>query len=108
MRRAKSKKVARTLKILEKLKKHGGPITADSIDLLDNLSEDQLVAEVTYLKLTIAPDLKLKKRVRNNETNKFQMIKIPVHQLRQSIQGVVKPLLDGQEKLDVLLAKHFE
>ena len=61
----KTKKVARSLKVLETVKKHGGPVTGDSVDLLDQLTEVQIIAEVTYLKLTVAPDLKLKKRVKN-------------------------------------------
>ena len=42
----KTKKIARTLKILEKIKKHGGPVTPDSLNILDSLSEDQIIAEV--------------------------------------------------------------
>ena len=71
----KTKKVARSLKVLETVKKHGGPVTGDSVDLLDQLTEDQIIAEVTYLKLT------------DSETNRVQMLKLPVEQLKQSIQS---------------------
>ena len=103
----KTKKIARTLKILEKIKKHGGPVTADSLNILDSLSEDQIIAEVSFLKLTVAPDLRLRKRVKNVDTNRFKMLKLPVEQLKMSIQGVLRPVVAGEEHLDNLLAKVF-
>ena len=104
----KKKKIARTLKTLEKVKKHGGPVTADCLSLLDSLSEEQIIAEVSFLKSTVAPDLRLKKRVKNVETNRFKMVKLPVEQLKISIQGVLRPVVEGEENLDNLLAKVFE
>ena len=77
----KTKKIARTLKILEKIKKHWGPVTADS--------------------------LRLRKRVKNVDTNRFKMLKLPVEQLKMSIQGVLRPAVAGEEHLDNLLAKVF-
>ena len=57
------------------------------------MTEDKIIAEVTCLKLTVAPGLRLKKGIKNTETNRFQMIKIPLHS-------------EGQ--LDILLAKVFQ
>ena len=53
------------------------------------MTEDKIIAEVTCLKLTVAPGLRLKKGLKNTETNRFQMIKIPL-------------------QLDILLAKVFQ
>ena len=103
----KTRKVTRTLKVLDSVKKHGGPITAESLNLLDTLTESQICTEVTYLKLTIAPDLKLRKRVKNTQTNKYQMIKLPVEQLKMSIKSVISPAVDVTQDLDCLLQSVF-
>ena len=104
----KFRKVARTMKILELVKQHGGPVTADCIQLLDTLTEKQIISEVQYLKLTVAPDLKLKKRVKDPNNNRFKFLKLPREQLIRSIQGVVKPEAECGNDLDVLLAGVFE
>ena len=57
------------------------------------MTEDKIIAEVTCLKLTVAPGLRLKKGLKNTETNRFQMIKIPLH---------------SEEQLGILLAKVFQ
>ena len=57
------------------------------------MTEDMIIAEVTCLKLAVAPSLRLKKGLKNTETNRFQMIKIPLH---------------SEEQLDILLAKVFQ
>ena len=57
------------------------------------MTEDMIIAEVTCLKLAVAPSLRLKKGLKNTETNRFQMIKIPFH---------------SEEQLDILLAKVFQ
>ena len=90
----KTKKIARTLKILEKIKKHGGSVTPDSLNILDSLSEDQIIAEVSFLKLTVAPDLRLRKRVKNVDTYWFKLLKLPVDQLKMSIQGVLAKVFE--------------
>ena len=57
----KEKKAQRTLKLLDKCKVHGGPLTKTSLHLLDSLSLDQLLLEVCYLRCTIAPSIRQKK-----------------------------------------------
>ena len=104
----KFRKVARTMKILELVKQHGGPVTADCLQLLDTLTEEQIISEVKYLKLTVAPDLKLKKRVKDPNNNRFKFLKLPREQLIRSIQGVVKPEAECGNDLDVLLAGVFD
>ena len=45
----------RSLKLLESVKLHGGPITDQEIVKLDSLTDKQLLSEIGYLRATIAP-----------------------------------------------------
>ena len=54
----KKKQSAKLLKLLETCKQHSGPITPKCIDILDELDEKQLLAEVGYLRATIARDIR--------------------------------------------------
>ena len=49
-------------------RQHGGPLSTDNSDLLNRLTDKEVVLEVQHLKATIAKDLKLKKRVTDSET----------------------------------------
>ena len=53
----KKKKTSKTLAVLERCKKHGGPMTPTSLNLLPKLNRKQLLDEISYLRLTIAPDI---------------------------------------------------
>ena len=53
----KKKKTSKTLVVLERCKQHGGPITPTSLDLLSKLNEKQPLDEISYLRITIAPDI---------------------------------------------------
>ena len=48
------KKANKMLATLDSCTKHGGPVTPDSVNLLADLDEKQLLLEVLYLRLTIA------------------------------------------------------
>ena len=53
----KKKKTARTLKLLDLCKEHQGPVTADSVDILENLSDKELINEICFLRATVAPEI---------------------------------------------------
>ena len=105
--RAKKKKVERVFNLLSHCRKHGGPISMDNIHLMDSLNEEQIIFEATYLKATIAKEIKLKKRVKDLDTDKFRMVKLPLEQIKQSILNVINPKNDVSENLDHLLANFF-
>ena len=105
--RAKQKKVQRACKLLSHCRQHGGPISLDNIHLLDSLDEEQIILEATYLKATIAKEIKLKKRVKDLDAAKFRMVKLPLEQIKQSILNVINPKNDVSENVDHLLSKFF-
>ena len=104
---AKQKKVQRACKLLSNCRQHGGPISLDNIYLLDSLDEEQIILEATYLKATIAKEIKLKKRVKDLETTKFRMVKLPLEQIKQSILNVINPKNDVSDNVDDLLSTFF-
>ena len=59
----KKKKNERSLKLLEKCKQHSGPVTQSTAEMLDDLSDGQLVTEVRYMRVTIAPNIREKVKV---------------------------------------------
>ena len=64
---AKLKGQSRTLNLLTKCRSHGGPLSRDNMQLLESLTYDELVCGVSYLKATIAKDLRFKHKVNNGE-----------------------------------------
>ena len=65
------------MQILEECKMHGGPLTVADIEKIDTLSDEQVVAEASYLKKTMAPNIRFKRKV----DNKF--VKFTTEELRQ-------------------------
>ena len=83
---AKQKKLRRSLKLLETVKTHGGPITEQDLDKLDSLTEKQLIAEIGYLRATIAPEIKQKRKLPNGKFETF-----PRAELKSQIKNAIKP-----------------
>ena len=79
----------------------------DNIHLLNSLDEEQVILEATYLKATIAKEIKLKKRVKDLDTAKFRMVKLPLKQIKQSILNVINPMNDVSDDVDNLLSIYF-
>ena len=104
---AKQRKIARAIKLLSECRKHGGPVCVVNLSLLDTLNEIQVIAEVTYLKATIASEIKLRERVKEGE--RYKMKKLPIEQLKVSIQNVLLPSKSkSDENINNLLGKFFE
>ena len=87
----KEKKNARALKLLAKCREHGGPLSTDNHDLLNSLTCEQIVTETSYLKATIAHDLKLKRRVKDSVNNKYMFQKLSMKDLKTGINSVLYP-----------------
>ena len=79
----------------------------DNINLLDSLDEKQIILEATYLKATVAKEIKLKKRVKDLDTDKFRMVSLPSEQIKQSIRNVIKPQNDVSGNVENPLSKYF-
>src|SRR5579872_138110 len=99
----KCKKSQKTTNLLENCKKHGGPITPNSIQMLTELNENQLLSEIAYLRMTIAlPDIRQKQRVKSNHGQfTFEIFSIP--ELQQSIRTIIKPSGNVTKNIDSLL-----
>ena len=79
----------------------------DNIELLESLGEKQTILETTYLEATVAKEIKLKRRVKNLNTDKFRMVNLPLEQIKQFIHNVIKPENDMSENVESSLAKLF-
>ena len=82
---------------LEACKAHGGPITEEDLPKLDSFTYEQLVIEVGYLKKTIAPQLRFKRKVDGRFVN------FTAKQLRQQLKDAIKPMNDSSCCLQALL-----
>lgn len=102
----KRKKSQKTINLLEKCKEHGGPITPNSIQMMTKLTENQLLSEIAYLRVTIAPDIRQKRRVKNDH-GQFTYEKFSIPELQQSIKTVIKPEGNVSKNIDSLLKDAF-
>lgn len=60
--RKKLKKNEKCLKHLDEVKQHGGPVSPNDLHKLDDLAEAEVLKEVRYLRMTIAPNIIVEKR----------------------------------------------
>jgi hypothetical protein len=81
-------------------------LTKDSLSSLDTLTDAQIQLEVKYLKLTIAPELKLRHRVKDNQNpGKYKLPLIPVEQMKINIMNIINPGMTAPiASLDILLS----
>ena len=93
----KMKKNERTLMLLDGCKDHGGPVTMKNVSKLDELSEKQLIMEVCYLRSTIAPNIRQKRK----ENGKF--INFTKNELISQIKNVIHPTNDLSKDVNSLL-----
>ena len=72
-------------------KQHGGPLTDNNLELVEWLSEKQLISEIVFLRLTVAPNIRQQRRVKDSNTGKFRVEKFTAEELRTSIRNAIKP-----------------
>lgn len=61
----KQRKNKRMLEVFETVKEHGGPVTEKTIYMLNNLSDEEILKEVRFLRVTVAPNIREKRKVDN-------------------------------------------
>ena len=98
----KNEKRKKALKLLEECKTWGGPVTEESLDKLHDLDESQLTKEVRYLRATVAPNIREKRK----EGNKF--VHFDKDQLIFQIRNSVKPTADCTNDVENLLNNVFD
>ena len=69
----KGKKSLRLLQTIDICKQHGGPLTDNNLELAESLSEKQLISEIVFLRLTVAPNIRQQRRVTDFNTGKFRV-----------------------------------
>ena len=97
----KSDKKTKALKLLEECKAWGGPVTEETLDKLQNLDEVQLTKEVTYQRITVAPNIREKRK----EGNKF--VRFHKEQMIYQIKNAIKPKPDYRNDVGNLLNNVF-
>ena len=104
--RKKKKKRAKALKLLEQCKAWNGPVTKGSVGELEKLDEYQLLIEVRYLRTTIAPDIR-EKRKEGNKFVKFSKEEL-VFQIRNAIKLTAENTVDIGNLLSCVLGLEVE
>lgn len=93
-----AKKEKKAFKLLEVCKRHGGPITPNTLNDLDRLGKQEILNEVTYLRATVAPNIREKYKLLSG---KFQ--KLSIDKLKAQICNVLCPTSKCVNNLDDLL-----
>ena len=98
--RKKLKKNEKCLKLLDEVKQHGGPVSPNDLHKLDDLSEAEVLKEVRYLRMTIAPNIREKRKVEN------KFVKYTKSELIEQIKSVLRPESEELGNVETLL-KNF-
>ena len=97
----KKAKRAKTNKFLDECKKHNGPVSESSLELLNSLNEKQLLSEVRYLRATLAPNIREKRKDGN------KMISFTNEELINQIKNAIKPEAEVGNDVEELLSSIF-
>lgn len=98
--RQKQKETQLMYKALEDCKLHGGPVTRDSLSTLSDLTHDEIIKEVTFLKRSTCPSIRFKRKV-GNKFVKFSDMEL-VAQIKDAISPECK-VVDVNALLDAVL-----
>ena len=91
---------------MQKIKAHGDPVTPNTINvMLPQLTSNELILEISYLRAVACPGIKQRKRVKQPD-GKMRMIQLPADVLRSSIMNAIKPESDLQD-VDFILDQYF-
>ena len=103
----KRKKNLRLLQTIDICKQHGGSLTDNNLEVVESLSEKQLISEIVFLRLTVAPNIRQQRRVKDSNTGKFRVEKFTAKELRTSIRNAIKPEDEVDKNVDGMLLKIF-
>ena len=101
----KKKKSDRLFKLLDICKLQGGPITASSLDIVNEMDEKQLLHEISYLRATVAPNIRQQRRIKVD--GRFRMEKFSKNELITEIKNAVKPETEMNVSIQELLKTAF-
>ena len=103
----KRKRNLRLLQTIDICKQHGGPLTDNNLELVESLSEKQLISEIVFLRFTVVPNICQQRHVKDSNTGKFCVKKFTAEELRTSIRNTIKPEDKVDKNVDGLLLKIF-
>ena len=75
--------------------------------VLESLTYDELVCEVSYPKPTIAKDLRLKHKVDTGVGNKYKFQNLPINEQETGIRNGLQPAKGPIQPVESLMAKIF-
>ena len=81
-------KQEKALKLLEACKEHQGPVTPNSLDLLEDLTEKDILKEVRYIRATVNPNIRERYKMTNGKFCKLSKAEL-IQQVRMSISPSV-------------------
>ena len=84
----KRMKQEKALKLLEACKEHQGPVTPNSLDLLEDLTEKDILKEVRYIRATVNPNIRERYKMTNGKFCKLSKAEL-IQQVRMSISPSV-------------------
>ena len=82
-------------------------MTDNNLELVESLSEKQLISEIVFLQLTVAPNIRQQRRVKDSNTGKFRVEILTAEELRTSIRNAMKPEDEVDTNVDGLLLRIF-
>ena len=77
------------------------------MQLLESLTYDELVCEMSYLKATISKDLRLKHKVNTGVGNKYKFQNLPRNDPITETRNMPQPAKGPIQPVESLLAKMF-
>ena len=86
------------MKLLENIKKEGGPLTPSDIDRMETMDQKQLLQQIKYLRATVAPNIKQQRKTLEGKFSLFN-----IDEMKNEIRTVLKPENDMREDLEDLL-----
>ena len=103
----KKKKHIRINKLIDECKGHGGPLTASNISLVNVLTSDQLISEISFLRVTTSPNIRQQRRIKL-ENGRFKMERFSTPELRFQVKNAIKPESEVDLSVDSLLKDVFK
>ena len=85
---------------------HGGPVSLSSIDILDSLTEKELLTETRYLRSTVAPHIKERHAIIDKDGKKKMPI-LPLKSLKENIKAVINPEASPVDNIETLIEQAF-
>ena len=82
-------------------------MTASNISLVNVLTSDQLISEISFLRATTSPNIRQQRRIKL-ENGQFKMEQFSTPELRFQVKNAIKPESEVDLSVDSLLKDVFK